>query len=272
MTFSGKTKEELVKHYTKQGHCQTAEVLALLLMDEKNLARDEERGTYIYNFTSLKKTFNMKTIDDPVGILPAALKKSCCRRAFLRGAFVAAGTISDPEKSYHFEIVSADRKGAEFIKSIMENFDVHPKITERRGRFIVYLKEAMEISDMLSVMEAPVAMMGFENARIVREMRGSVNRKVNCETANINKTIAASMRQIEDIRLIKEKIGMDGLDESLRAIAEARLAHPELSLEELGAVLVPPTGKSGANHRMRKLCRMAEDLRVKFQNDGGTHD
>ncbi|MCQ2530926.1 MAG: DNA-binding protein WhiA [Lachnospiraceae bacterium] len=262
MSFSSEVKEELIKHYTKKGDAQKAELAALILLDEKNVEKDFERGVFIYNFTSLRKTFNINLDFEALENLAKLTKQPECKRSFLRGAFIARGSINDPEKGYHMEIACDDRGGAVFLQGLLADFDLNPKITVRRDKFILYLKEGTDISDALNIIEAPLAMMNFENARIVREMRGSVNRQVNCETANINKTITASMRQIEDIKLIDKIIGIEKLDDHLKAIAKARLEHQDMPLAELGETLTPPVGKSGVNHRLRKISQIAEKLRA----------
>ncbi len=189
------------------------------------------------------------------------VQNACCRRAFIRGAFLAAGSISDPEKFYHFEIVCPSMAKAEQLKGIIAAFEMDSKIVLRKKYYVVYIKEGDQIVDILNVMEAPVALMELENIRILRGMRGNVNRQVNCETANINKTVSAAVKQMEDIRFIQETIGLDGLPESLQDMARLRLERPEATLKELGEALEPPVGKSGVNHRLRKLGQMADDLR-----------
>ena len=190
------------------------------------------------------------------------------RRAFLRGACLAAGSMSDPEKSYHFEIACATNEKAEQIRQVMQSFSLDAKIVQRKKYYIVYLKEGTQIADALNVMEAHMALMEFENVRILKEMRNEVNRKVNCETANLNKTVSASVKQIEDIKFIQEKTGLDKLPDALKDIALARLNYPEASLKELGELVTPSVGKSGVNHRLRKLSEMADKLRPKE----GIHD
>lgn len=189
------------------------------------------------------------------------IQKTCCRRAFIRGAFLAAGSISDPQKFYHFEIVCATVHKAVQLQEIMNDFGVDAKIVQRKKHFVVYLKEGSQIVDMLNVMGAHVSLMELENVRILKEMRNSVNRKVNCETANIHKTVSAAVRQIEDIRYIQQKIGFEQLSEGLAEIARLRLEQPEATLKELGMMLSTPVGKSGVNHRLRKLSDIAETLR-----------
>ena len=192
------------------------------------------------------------------------LQNACCRRAFIRGAFLAAGSISAPERFYHFEIVCPTEPKAEQLKNIIATFDIEAKIVPRKKYYVVYIKEGSQIVDILNVMEAPVSLMELENIRIVKEMRGSVNRQVNCETANINKTVSAAVKQIEDIRFIQSVAGLSGLPESLQEMARIRLERPDATLKELGEALEPTVGKSGVNHRLRKLSLVAEELRQQF--------
>lgn len=189
------------------------------------------------------------------------LRQVCCRRAFIRGAFLAAGSVSDPTKSYHFEIVCTSEGKAEQLCEILTDFEVDAKIVKRKKHLVVYVKEGSQIVKLLGLMGASVSLMQLENVRIVKEMRNQVNRKVNCETANLNKTVSAAVRQVEDIRYIEAKIGLDRLSESLKEVARLRLGHPDASLKELGDMLSPNVGKSGVNHRLRKLSLIAERLR-----------
>ncbi len=185
----------------------------------------------------------------------------CCKRAFLRGAFLAGGSISDPEKSYHFEIVSSGERKAEQITDAVRTFELDARIVERRRYHVVYIKEGAQIVDMLNIMGAHKSLMELENVRVVKEVRNSVNRKVNCETANLGKTIGAAVKYIEDIEYIRDKIGLDSLSEELEETAELRVKYPDMPLKELGEMLSPPVGKSGVNHRLRKISRIAEELR-----------
>ena len=190
------------------------------------------------------------------------LLRNCCRRAFVRGCFLASGSISAPQKGYHFEIVTQDERKAAHLQEIICSFQIDAKIVLRKKSYVVYVKEGAQIVDMLAIMEANVALMNLENIRILKEMRNSVNRKVNCETANINKTVNAAVKQIEDIRLIEQKKGFHNLNEGLAEIAELRLQYPEATLKELGMMLNPQVGKSGVNHRLRKLSEIADELRM----------
>ncbi len=189
------------------------------------------------------------------------IQNNCCKRAFIRGAFLVSGSISDPEKFYHFEIVCQTEEKAVQIQEIMQTFHIDAKIVLRKRSYVVYVKEGAQIVELLGLMEANVALMNLENIRILKEMRNSVNRKVNCETANIHKTVNAAVKQIEDIRLIEEKMGLDELSSGLSEIARLRLEFPEATLKELGMMLTPQVGKSGVNHRLRKLSNLAQELR-----------
>ena len=191
------------------------------------------------------------------------VQQSCCKRAYIRGAFLASGSISDPEKGYHFEIVYPDERKAQQLQTIIRSFSVDAKIVQRKKSYVVYVKEGAQIVDMLAVMEANVALMDLENIRILKEMRNSVNRKVNCETANINKTVNAAVKQMEDIKLIQQVMGFEQLSDGLAQIAELRMQYPEATLNELGMMLSPQVGKSGVNHRLRKLSALADELREK---------
>lgn len=195
------------------------------------------------------------------------LQRECCKRAFIRGAFLAAGSISDPEKSYHFEIVCTYEEKAKQLQEIINTFHLDAKIVLRKKYYVVYIKEGAMLVDMLNIMEAHVSLMKLENVRILKDMRNSVNRRVNCETANINKTVSAAMKQVEDIKYIEETIGFEQLSDGLAEIAKLRLSQPEATLKELGAMLNPPVGKSGVNHRLRKLSNMADDLREERQGN-----
>ena len=189
------------------------------------------------------------------------LRRACCRRCFLRGAFLVSGSVSDPRKSYHFEIVCNFAEKAGQLKELMKEFELDAKTVTRKGHEVVYLKEGAQIVDMLNVMEAHRALMDLENIRILREISNSVNRKVNCETANIHKTVNTAVRQIEDIRYLQEHMDLELLPEPLRQMAHVRLELSDAPLGELGKYLSPPIGKSGVNHRLRRLSELAERMR-----------
>ncbi|MFG6365263.1 DNA-binding protein WhiA [Schaedlerella sp.] len=198
---------------------------------------------------------------------PIVVQQTCCRRAFIRGAFLAAGSMSDPAKSYHFEIVCGAEAMAVQIQKLICSFSMDAKIVPRKKSYVVYLKEGSQIVDILNVMEAHVSLMELDNVRILKEMRNTVKRKENCETANINKTVSAAVRQMENITYLRDTIGFEKLPEGLEEVALARLSHPDASLKELGEILSPPVGKSGVNHRLRKLEELAEKVK---QEQGGS--
>ena len=181
------------------------------------------------------------------------IMKDCCKRAFIRGAFMAAGSISDPNKSYHFEIKCNSEKKAKQLIELLENYNIDGKMVARKGGYVVYIKEGEGIVDVLNVMEAHVSLMEMENVRILKGMSNYYNRQVNCETANIKKTVATSVRQIDDIDFIIQNKGIDYLPEKLQDIAWVRKENPDASLQELGEMLDPPLGKSGVNHQLRKI-------------------
>lgn len=189
------------------------------------------------------------------------IQKNCCRRAFLRGAFLCAGSISDPEKFYHFEIVCTTPAKALQLQEIIQSFEIDAKIVKRKKYHVVYVKEGAQIVELLGLMGAGVSLMNLENVRILKGMRNTVNRKVNCETANINKTVNAAVKQMEDIIYIRDTVGLHRLPGNLEETALLRLEYPQASLKELGTLLSIPVGKSGINHRLRKICSIAEELR-----------
>ncbi len=187
-------------------------------------------------------------------------QKACCRRAFLRGAYLCGGSVSDPEKSYHLEIVCKQSDIATQIIDIFSTFDVKAKIVERGKYIVVYVKESASIVTALNVIEAPVAMMEMENAIILKDVRNSINRRNNCDTANIIKTASAAVKQIEDIKIVMASKEYKGLSDSLKELCELRLENSEASLKELGEMLNPPLGKSGVNHRLRKITELADSI------------
>ncbi|MCM1063073.1 MAG: DNA-binding protein WhiA [Eubacterium sp.] len=287
MSFSGEVKEELIRRISPARHCQLAEFAAIVSFCGQ-FGRDAE-GRYTLGFqtenaalvkkgfTLLKKLYNIESgvsltewevqdimqkaggAEQPVD--PLTIQNTCCKRAFLRGAFLAAGSMSDPRKGYHLEFVCGKEEQAIQLQQVIHKFDMEAKIILRKKYYVVYLKDGSAIVDLLNVCEAPVSLMNLENTRIIKEMRNSVNRRVNCETANISKTVNASTRQIEDIEYIREHYGFGKLSQALRAMAEVRLENPDAPLKELGEYLTPTVGKSGVNHRLRKLSELADRLR-----------
>lgn len=189
------------------------------------------------------------------------LKKTCCRRAYLRGVFLGGGSVSNPEGDYHLELITGNKKQAGYIGGLMRKLALPAKDSKRKNRYVVYLKGSEQIVRFLNVIGAHAALLDFENTRIYKDMRNQVNRLVNCETANLHKTVNASVRQLENIKLVRRKIGFENMPASLREVAELRIEHPDACLKELGDFLQPRLSKSGVNYRLRKLEEIAEDIR-----------
>ena len=287
MSFSTDVKEELVKHLPGARHCALAELMGIMhyagffgRTDDGGLVigfKSDNPGVLRKGFTLWKKTFNIESAMVPKGeeaemvlekfgnladpVSSVFLKNSCCRRAFLRGVFLGVGSVSDPDKSYHMEFLCDNEAQALAFQDVIKDFGVTAKIITRKKYFVVYIKEGSSIVELLNVMEAHVSLMNFENSRIVKEVRNSVNRQVNCETANIKKTADAASRQMEDIYLLRDTYGLNNLPLKLREVAEVRLEYPEATLQELGELLSTPVGKSGVNHRLRKLSELADKVR-----------
>ena len=182
-------------------------------------------------------------------------------RLCIREAFIKSGSMNDPNKKYHLEIMFKTKKKAEEMQTLLNNFNINAKIIKREKDYMLYLKDGEEISEFLALIGANSSVIKFEEIRVLKETRNDINRLVNCETANLNKTINAAVKQIEDIKSIKKKRKFSSLPENLQEIAELRIANPDVSLVELGKMLSEPIGKSGVNHRLKKLSAIAEDLR-----------
>ena len=219
----------------------------------------EEAHKILVATTLLKVEDGYPILRDHVDL--AVVQSTCCKRAYLRGAFLGAGSVSDPEKGYHLEFVNPNERHAMFLQNIMISMEMDPKVVERKGNFVLYLKEGTQIVDLLNVIGAHVALMELENVRIVKEVRNNVNRIVNCETANLKKTVSAAVRQTQDIEYVQKTIGISALPENLQEVAMYRLEYPSSSLKELGELLTPPVGKSGVNHRLKKISEIAEQIR-----------
>ena len=189
------------------------------------------------------------------------VSQDCCRRAYLKGIFMTSGSISDPNKGYHMEIVCDNEGRAQFIQEIINGFGIEARIIQRKKYYVVYLKDGEMIVDMLGIMGAHISLMDMENIRIRKDIRNNINRRVNCEAANLNKTVSAAVKQVNDINYIIQTRGIDYLPDNLQELAIARLDNEDASLKELGEMMTPPIGKSGVNHRLRKISEIAEDLR-----------
>ena len=303
MSFSADVKDEICRISTEKLCCNRAELLAVALVTGFTVEEDRikfvtESSSFARRvYTSLKKfeaekpqvevkkseRFRKKNLYsikcDKLGfsameienIMELCKKKDCCRKAFLKGSFLAAGSISAPEKTYHLEIAVDNEKTANFASNLMKGFQLKPKVTFRKGNFVIYLSEGEHLVDFLNIVGAHKALLEIENVRILKDVRNNVNRIVNCETANLEKTLDASFRQIEGIRLIGERMGFEKLPAGLRQIAELRLNNKDANLKELGVMLEYPLGKSGVNHRLKKIEKIAEKIRSKEGElrDGG---
>lgn len=196
------------------------------------------------------------------GIAAELTRRNCCKRAYLRGAFLAGGSVNNPEgSSYHLEISCMYEEHCQALVTLANEFHLNARCIERKKGFIFYIKEGEKIIELLSIIGAHQALFKFEDVRIMRDMRNSVNRIVNCETANLNKTIGAAVRQIDNIKLLQKEMGLENLPDKLREVAEIRLAHPDMNLKEVGEMLKVPVSKSGVNHRLRKIDELAEKIR-----------
>ncbi|WIF95238.1 DNA-binding protein WhiA [Caminicella sporogenes] len=214
----------------------------------------------IINFEDNKFSINYK--------IPSKLiERECCKRAYLRGAFLGGGSVSDPEKTYHLEFVTHSEEFSEELKNLINSYGLNSKVIMRKNNYVVYLKEGDQIVDLLNIIGAHNALLNLENIRIMKQMRNNVNRIVNCETANLSKIVEAALRQIKNIEYIKNTVGLKVLPDNLREIAELRLKYRDASLKELGQMLNPPVGKSGVNHRLRKIEKIAEKLKGGIDDD-----
>ena len=180
-------------------------------------------------------------------------------RLLIREAFIKKGFINDPNKDYHLEILFKSKKKAQELKEIINNFGIDIKLTKKAVDYMLYLKDGEEISSFLALIGAQKSMLKFEEIRVIKDTRNNVNRLVNCETANLSKTINAAVKQIEDIKKLKKEKGFEALPENLKEIAKLRLENPDISYEELGKKLSKPIGKSGVSHRLQKISEIADN-------------
>ena len=230
----------------------------------------KKNNVYIVRFAEKAKEVltDLNIIEDGFSMVQniseSLIEKKCCKRSYLRGAFLAGGSVNNPEtSSYHLEISSLYKEHNDALCELMNSFGLKSKTLERKKGFITYLKEAEKISEFLNIIGGHNALLKFEDIRIVRDMRNSVNRLVNCETANLNKTIGASLRQVENIRYIENTVGLDVLPDKLREIARLRVEYQDVTLKEHGDMVTgAKISKSGINHRLRKIDEIAEKLRA----------
>ncbi|EJP6472127.1 DNA-binding protein WhiA [Clostridium sp. FAM 1755] len=207
----------------------------------------------------IKETINVFSLD--YNIPENIIECDECRRAYIRGAFLGGGSISNPEKTYHLEFVTHNEEYAKDLSDLINSYNLNSKVIKRKNSYIIYLKEGEQIVDLLNIIGAHASLLELENVRIMKEMRNNVNRLVNCETANLSKTVNAAVRQVESIKFIEREIGLGRLPKNLRDVAELRIKYPDESLRELGKMLNPPVGKSGVNHRLRRIEKIADELK-----------
>lgn len=224
------------------------------------IIRKEQEAHKVLQALKLLDEHN-RLVDDFPLINPLLVQQVCCKRAFIRGMFLSAGSISDPNKFYHLEIVCTNEDKARQLLEIVNSFELDAKQVPRKKHYVVYVKDGSQIVELLNIMEAHISLMNLENIRIMKGVKNKVNRQVNCETANLNRVVAAAVKQKEDILYIDRTIGLSALDESLEELARVRLEYPEAPLKDLGQYMSKPLGKSGVNHRLKKICEIAEKLR-----------
>ena len=296
MSFSFDTKTELCKHLPEGKCCAIAECYGMLLYCNTFSMREIRIVTGNQSFavrllerfsTAFSVSFDILPVSGKTGkqayiinnpgklkcifetygfslgsllahhVNLGVIEEECCRRSFVRGAFLAGGAISNPEKSYHLELVTDHFSVSREMYSLLLDMGFFPKETARGGNYITYFKQSTAIEDFLTLIGAPVHAMELMSAKIEKDMRNSVNRKVNCDTANVAKTVDASVMQIEAIRKIEMAGAFEALPEKLRSTAQLRLQNPELSIKELADISTPPVTKSCLNHRLRKLVEMS---------------
>lgn len=292
MSFSSETKAELCRDAFQKRCCAVAEAYGVLLYCNLFTANEIRVVTSSTDFANrlpklFKKAFNLSfdpvpsaehkgkltfSITDPGSIGQifltygyeadsilahhinlGVLEESCCKTAFLRGAFLAGGSISDPEKSYHLEIVTPHYNVSREAFSILLELGFSPKDASRGGNYITYFKQSSAIEDFLTRLGAPVSAMDIMSAKVEKDMRNTINRRVNCDSANADKIVLAAQEQLDTIRRIEQTSGLDELPDKLRETALLRIANPEASISDLAALAVPPVSKSCMSHRLRKL-------------------
>ena len=283
MSFSSEIKEELSKtNNLKNKEEVKYEFLGYLISSNISIKKNkiEYSTENEYNINRLNKLlnnlnidydicvkgnlfvikFNIENITDYINLL-GNIEKENLKKAFIRGSFLGSGSINDPKKKYHIEISLENKEYANILKNILNEFNIIFKELERKSSYSLYSKDGEEISKFLALIGASKAVINFEEIRVIRDIRNNVNRKVNCETANLNKTVNAAVRQIEDIKFIYKSKAEDKLSDSLKEIANLRMENPDISLVELGKLLKEPIGKSGVNHRLKKIQEIANELR-----------
>lgn len=282
MSFSSNIKEELSKiNNFKNKKSLEAELLGYILTENTSYFDDKIQIVTENEFNIervYKILFNLEMEYDPEikgkcflatikrtqyleEIMKLEFDNEELKRDIVRGAFLGAGSVTDPNKQYHLEIFFKEKNNAEYVCNICKMYDVNLKLFENNNAYVLYIKEGEEISKFLALIGSNKGVMNFEDVRITKEIKNNVNRLVNCETANLNKIVNASVSQINDIKLIQKLKKFEELPDYLKEIAAVRLENPDMSLKDLGALLDTPIGKSGVNHRLQKIHEIAEELR-----------
>ena len=295
MSFAGDVKTELCRAPLSRRCCAQAEAYGALLYCNTFTAAEARVVTENEAFAQrlpalLKKGFHLTfdrlpegggkrvfVLDDPAklavlhqafGSHPRALalhlnfavvEEPCCRAAFLRGAFLAGGSVTDPRKGYHLELATSHHSVSREVLALMRELDQEPKAAQRKGNAVIYFKQSEKIEDFLTCVGAPIAAMEVMNAKLERDLRGKVNRRVNCDAANLDKAVEAAMSQVEAIRRLEGAGTLITLPDKLREVAALRLAHPEDTLAQLAQRCDPPITKSALNHRLRKLMELGKE-------------
>ena len=298
--FASEVKEELLACVGKTRDEMASELLAMYefsggepLKKRCVTCRDENSTLARKDFTLLKKAFNINSVlslykdrrtgkggyevrisnqEDADRFFNALSELSLddveSARAYIRGAYIFAGTVTDPEKGYRLEIICKDADTANKLEHCLSVIGISPKRTVRKGKIVVYIQDAEQLATTLGMIGAGKAYLGFESTRVLREVRGKINRKVNCETSNLQKTVDAARRQIRDIEYLRENNSFFALPNQLREIAELRTKYPNASYGELGEMASPPVGRSGVNHRLRAISKIADELRKDKLEEG----
>ncbi|MGN1329974.1 MAG: DNA-binding protein WhiA [Clostridia bacterium] len=277
MSFSSEVKEELSKINTfAKKELLEAELIGYLL--SSNIKREENKIEFFtenefnieriykilfkldieYDPETKGKTYVAK-IEEPKIRTVEMLEKDDEKKALVRGIFLGSGSVNNPNKKYHLEILLNNKDVAQYIQNILKEANIKTKILEKNNT--IYIKEGEEISKFLAFIGAQKSVLKFEEIRVMKDLRNNVNRQVNCETANLNKTVGAAVIQIEAINFLKKMKKYEELPDSLIEIAELRIEYPEMSLKDLGKQLESPIGKSGVNHRLKKIVEIADEIK-----------
>ena len=297
MSFSGDVKNELCRAPLNRKCCAQAEAYGVLLYcntfsgDEVRIITEndafakrlpqlfkkafrlsfdrtpEGEGKYIFSITDpaklavIRQTYGEEEGGLALHINFAVLEENCCRHSFLRGAFLAGGSVTDPRKSYHLELATSHQSVSREMVALMREMELEPKAAARKGNAVIYFKQSDRIADLLTAIGAPVQGMEVINAKLEKDLRGSVNRRVNCDAANLDKAVEAALTQVEAIRRLEERGELANLPDKLQEAARLRLDHPEDTLAQLAEQCDPPVTKSALNHRLRKLVELGREER-----------